>query len=134
MLPPALGLRSNWKRWLELLVYTSTIWLIALLTNVALAFAFNIHIGLIGHVLLLLALQTTSVFAPVPGNVGVFPIVCLSVMPVMGVSQPEAIAYGSVLYVMVYGALLAMAAIAFGAPLIGRLFSQPKDLTHVTEP
>jgi uncharacterized membrane protein YbhN (UPF0104 family) len=133
MLPPALGLRTNWKRWMELLFYTSSIWLIALLTNVALAYAFNIHIGLAGQVLLLLALQTTSVFAPVPGNVGVFPIVCLSVMPVMGVSQPEAIAYGSTLYVMVYGALLTMAAVAFGAPLIGRLLRQPKDLTHATK-
>jgi uncharacterized membrane protein YbhN (UPF0104 family) len=134
LLPPALGLRSNWRRWLELLFYTATIWGIALVTNVALAFAFNIHIGLIGHVLLLLALQTTSVFAPVPGNVGVFPIVCLSVMPLMGVSGPEAIAYGSVLYVLVYGALLLMAAIAFGAPLMGRLIAQQKDLAHATEP
>jgi uncharacterized membrane protein YbhN (UPF0104 family) len=133
MLPPALGLRNNWKRWLELLLYTSSVWLIALLTNVALAFAFNIHIGLVGHVLLLLALQTTSVFAPVPGNVGVFPVVCLGVMTVMGVTAPEAIAYGSVLYVMVYGALLVMALIAFGAPLAGRLLARTTDVTHATE-
>ena len=133
MLPPSLGLRNNWRRWLELLLYTSGIWLIALLTNVALAFAFNIHIGFAGHMLLLLALQTTSVFAPVPGNVGVFPIVCLSVMPVMGVSRPEAIAYGSVLYVMVYGALLVMAAISFGVPLFGKLIAPAKDMKHATE-
>lgn len=133
LLPPSLGLRTNWKRWMELLFYTSSIWLIALLTNITLAFAFNIHIGLIGQVLLLLALQTTSVFAPVPGNVGVFPVVCVSVMPVMGVSQPEAIAYGSTLYVLVYGALLVMAALAFGAPLVRRLLSKPNDLKHATE-
>jgi uncharacterized membrane protein YbhN (UPF0104 family) len=133
MLPPSLGLRNNWRRWLELFLYTSSIWVIALLTNVALAFAFNIHLGFAGHILLLLALQTTSVFAPVPGNVGVFPIVCLSVMPVMGVSQPEAIAYGSVLYVMVYGALLVMAGIAFAAPLFGRLSRPAEDMKHATE-
>lgn len=133
MLPPALGLRSNWRRWLELLAYSTSVWLIALLTNVALAHAFNIHIGLAGHLLLLLALQTTSVFAPVPGNVGVFPIVCVGVMPLMGVSEPQAVAYGSVLYVMVYGALVVMAMIAFGAPLVSRLFAASDDLKHVTE-
>ena len=99
----------------------------------ALAHAFNIHIGLAGHLLLLLALQTTSVFAPVPGNVGVFPIVCVGVMPLMGVSEPQAVAYGSVLYVMVYGALVVMAMIAFGAPLVSRLFAASDDLKHVTE-
>lgn len=133
LLPPALGIRSNWRRWLELLIYSTSIWLIALLTNVALAFAFNIHIGFGGHLLLLLALQTTSVFAPVPGNVGVFPIVCLGVMSVMGVSEPQAVAYGSVLYVMVYGALLVMALIAFGVPLMSRLRGQAQDLQHATE-
>lgn len=133
MLPPALGLRNNWRRWLELLIYTTSVWLIALFTNVALAYAFDLHLGFAGHLLLLLALQTTSVFAPVPGNVGVFPIVCLGVMPVMGVTEPQAIAYGSVLYVMVYGALLLMALIVFGAPLVGRLFARQQDLHHVTE-
>ncbi|BCX02596.1 MAG: hypothetical protein KatS3mg053_0534 [Candidatus Roseilinea sp.] len=125
-----------WKgragRWLEMLSYSALIWTVAILTNIALAQAFDIRIGLAGHVLLLLALQTTSVFSPVPGNVGIFSLVSLGVLTTMGVSNADALAYGSVLYVLVYGTLLLAAIATFLPPMRPQPASSP--IQHAPHP
>lgn len=125
-----------WKghagRWLEMLSYSALIWTVAILTNIALAQAFDIHIGLASHVLLLLALQTTSVFSPVPGNVGIFSLVSLGVLTTMGVSNADALAYGSVLYVVVYGTLLLAATATLLPPLRPQPASPP--VQHAPHP
>jgi uncharacterized membrane protein YbhN (UPF0104 family) len=103
--------------WLEMLGYSAAIWSLAVLTNIALAQAFNLNVDFVTQLLLLITLQTTTVLAPVPGNVGVFPLLALTVFGAVGISQAEAIAFGSVLYVLVYGVLLLLAAAAF-APML----------------
>lgn len=104
-------------RWLELLGYSAAIWGLAVLTNIALAQAFNLHVDFVTQLLLLITLQTTTVLAPVPGNVGVFPLLALTVFGAVGVTPAEAVAFGSVLYVLVYGVVLVFAAAAF-APIV----------------
>lgn len=113
LFPEKLSAPRNPLRWLEMLGYSAAIWVIAVATNIALAQAFDIYVSLTTQLLLLLTLQTTTVLAPVPGNVGVFPLVSLSVLSAVGTDQAQAIAYGSVLYVLVNGVLLSIAAIAF---------------------
>lgn len=115
--PSNLLWKSGAGRWLEAMGYSAAIWVVAILTNVALAYAFDIHISPADHVLLLLALQTSSVFSPVPGNVGIFSLVSLGVLTAIGIGSAEALAYGSMLYVLVYGTLLAAAAATFLPPL-----------------
>lgn len=115
--PSSLAWQGHAGRWLEMLSYSVLIWAVAILTNIALAHAFDIHISLASHVLLLLALQTTSVFSPVPGNVGIFSLVSLGVLTTMGVGNADALAYGSVLYVLVYGTLLLGAIVTFLPPM-----------------
>ncbi|MCS6849037.1 MAG: lysylphosphatidylglycerol synthase transmembrane domain-containing protein [Anaerolineae bacterium] len=123
--PSDLVWKGRAERWLEMLSYSALIWTVAILTNIALAQAFDIHIGLASHVLLLLALQTTSVFSPVPGNVGIFSLVSLGVLTTMGVSNADALAYGSVLYVVVYGTLLTAATATLLPPLRPQPASSP---------
>lgn len=115
--PSNLAWQGHTGRWLEMLSYSMLIWVVAILTNIALAQAFDIHISPASHVLLLLALQTTSVFSPVPGNVGIFSLVSLGVLTTMGVGNADALAYGSVLYVLVYGTLLLGAIVTFLPPM-----------------
>lgn len=104
-------------QWLEMLSYSTAIWGLAVLTNMALARAFDLHVGFTTQLLLLITLQTTTVLAPVPGNVGVFPLLALTVFGAAGVPAAGAVAFGSVLYVLVYGVLLALAAMAFAPTL-----------------
>jgi uncharacterized protein (TIRG00374 family) len=115
VVPARLSLTRRPTRWLELLAYSVMIWVFGLLTNMAVAQAFNIHVNLITHVLLLLTLQTTTILAPVPGNVGVFPLISLSVLSAVGVDADQAVAFGSVLYVLVYGVLLSVSTVVFAS-------------------
>lgn len=116
--PENMAVRRNKRRWLELLACSASIWLVAILTNAALANAFNIHVSLVSQVVLLLALQTSTVFSPVPGNVGIFPLVSLGVLSAAGVDSVQAMAYGSVLYAVAYGVNLTLAIVAYVAPTI----------------
>jgi uncharacterized membrane protein YbhN (UPF0104 family) len=113
-------------RWLEMLGYSTAIWGLAVLTNMALAEAFDLQVGFTTQLLLLITLQTTTVLAPVPGNVGVFPLLALTVFGAAGVPAAGAVAFGSVLYVLVYGVLLALAAVAFAPTLRAARMRSPK--------
>lgn len=106
------GARQPWRT-AELAVYSLALWALAVLTNGALALAFNLDLSPATLILLLLTLQTTTILAPVPGNIGVFPLIALTVLGAVGVAPATAIAYGTLLYVVVYGVLLVAAATTF---------------------
>lgn len=83
----------------------------ALLTNLALAQA--LHIAWQGWMLplLVVAIQTASIVSPVPGNVGVIPLVTIGVFTLAGFAAPDAsalgLAHGTIHYLLVYGVNLA---------------------------
>ncbi len=79
--------------------------MLGILANMALARGFGIDIGLAGHVLLLLAFQTTIVFSPIPGNVGLFVIVAMGIFPLFGIPQSSTVAFGTTLWIFVYGVI-----------------------------
>ena len=114
---PEIKITRRPRHWLELISTSVLIWVSGLVVNVAVAKAFGIKIDLATHLLLLLTLQTTTVLAPVPGNIGVFPLIAMTVLSAVGIDRSLAAAYGSVLYVLAYGVLLIVAAVAF-APAI----------------
>lgn len=98
--------------WLEALLYSCGIWCLAIGTNAALAQAFGLDIPIEAHLLLLLAIQTSMVFSPIPGNIGLFSIVAATVLTPLAIAEARSIAFGLVLWAIVYGALLAMGLVA----------------------
>jgi N-acetylglucosaminyldiphosphoundecaprenol N-acetyl-beta-D-mannosaminyltransferase len=98
--------------WLEAFLYSFGIWSLAIGTNVALARAFGLGVPLEGHLILLLALQTSMVFSPIPGNIGLFSIVAATVLAPLAIAEAHSIAFGLVLWAIVYGALLTMGLVA----------------------
>jgi uncharacterized membrane protein YbhN (UPF0104 family) len=107
---PVGSLRATW---LSALPLSIAIWLCAVCANTALSWAFGIEIGWIGQLLLMLALQTSTVFSPVPGNVGVLSIVAVGVMVPLGVASAAALAFGATLWALAYGAVAMLAAAAY---------------------
>lgn len=103
---PVSGLHISW---LSAMPLSIAIWLCAVCANTTLAWAFNIDIGWIGQLLLMLALQTSTVFSPVPGNVGVLPVVAVSIMTPLGVMSASALAFGTTLWALAYGAVAVLA-------------------------
>lgn len=79
----------------------------AILTNLALAEA--LHIPWQGWMLplLVVAIQTASIVSPVPGNVGVIPLVTIGVLTLAGLASTDASAlgltHGTIHYLLVYG-------------------------------
>jgi len=79
----------------------------AILTNLALAQA--LHILWQGWMLplLVVAIQTASIVSPVPGNVGVIPLVTIGVFTLAGFAAADAsalgLAHGTIHYLLVYG-------------------------------
>jgi len=122
---PDLKVRHRPGDWLELAVTSVLIWVSGLAVNMAVAKAFGIKIDLATHLLFLLMLQTTTVLAPVPGNIGVFPLVALTVLGAVGIDRSLAAAFGGLLYVLVYMVLFVIAAVAFLPVLFHALAPAP---------
>jgi N-acetylglucosaminyldiphosphoundecaprenol N-acetyl-beta-D-mannosaminyltransferase len=93
------------RLWIRTSLWSIAIWTIGVATNIALAHALRLPTDLGIHLLLMLALQTSSVFSPVPGNLGIFPIVAMFVFEPYGVSRTDAFLYGMLLWAVVYGIL-----------------------------
>ncbi len=106
---PQIPVQAMRAAWVRALPVTSAIWICAVAANYALAIAFDINIGLLGHLLLMLALQTSTVFSPVPGNIGVQSLVAVGVFVPLGIASASAIAYGAALWALSYGALVVLA-------------------------
>jgi N-acetylglucosaminyldiphosphoundecaprenol N-acetyl-beta-D-mannosaminyltransferase len=90
------------KRWAEIFLYSSSVWTIALLTNVALDRALNVGLPFAGHLVLVLALQLGLIFSVIPANVGLFPLAVSGVFALFNIPVNTAIVYGTLLYVVVY--------------------------------
>ncbi len=82
---------------------TLLMWLLAGLTNIALAQAFHIAWQWWMIPLLVVSIQTVSIVSPVPGNVGIIPLVTVGVFAVAGLPASVGIAHGTLHYLLVYG-------------------------------
>lgn len=82
---------------------SALMWGLAALTNIALAQAF--HIAWAGWMipLLIVSIQTVSIVSPIPGNIGVIPLVTIGVLALGGVPTALGMAHGTLHYLLVYG-------------------------------
>ena len=89
--------------WAELAAFSIGIWVFAVGVNVALAQSLGIHLTWVQQLFFILAIQLGLVLSTVPANIGLFPLVALGVFALFGLDQTQALTFGSVLYVLVYG-------------------------------
>jgi uncharacterized membrane protein YbhN (UPF0104 family) len=95
-------------------LWTWPIWLMALLSNAALLRAFNLSLSVPEQLLLMLAIQSSLIFSPVPGNVGVFSLVAVGVFSQLGIGEGTAIAFGVALWALSYGVMALCCITALG--------------------
>jgi hypothetical protein len=80
---------------------TLAIWGLATLTNWVLFHAFQLDLGPAVALLLLVVLMSGIAVTPLPGNLGVLPLLCQLVLSLFGVSRETALVYGLVLQLVV---------------------------------
>jgi uncharacterized membrane protein YbhN (UPF0104 family) len=94
------------RTWISAALWTWPIWLMALISNAALLRAFDLTLSVPEQLLLMLAIQSSLIFSPVPGNVGVFSLVAAGVFSQLGVASGAAIAFGVALWALSYGVMV----------------------------
>lgn len=94
-------------------VWSTLIWIMALLTNQFILLALDIHLGLSASLLVLIAVLVGINVAVVPGRIGVFEWACVLALAVYGVGQTEALSYGLLLHAVVYVPMILAGAISF---------------------
>jgi len=97
----------NPLNWAEAIIISLVIWAIAVLTNVAIARAFGLALGAGAHLVLMLAIMSVLAIAATPASAGL-PVIVTATLAVFGVPSADAIAFGSVLYVLTYGVNLVL--------------------------
>lgn len=108
----------NPLNWIEAFALSVLIWTVAIVTNMAVAQAFGIDLGLPAHLVLMLAIMGGIVLAGVPANAA-FPLVVGGVLALFDVDSARAFAFATVLYALTYGVNLALAG-ATWAPALAR--------------
>jgi uncharacterized membrane protein YbhN (UPF0104 family) len=76
--------------------------------------ALGFDISALQLIAFMLAVQVGISAATVPGNLGVFPLAALAVLPGLGISEPNAAAFGTLLYGVVYAVQTVLTLISFG--------------------
>jgi uncharacterized membrane protein YbhN (UPF0104 family) len=95
-------------------VMTGVGWFTAVLLNVLVLYAFDLHLGWKAPVLLLLALQAGIAIPSLPARIGVFEYICILCLSLFGVDQTVALSYGIVLHLVVIVPILVLGVIGFG--------------------
>ncbi len=99
-----LGLRAldHPRSALRFVALTVLIWLLDVVTGMAIAWAMHLSVSWAEMTLLLVALSLASALPSTPGNIGVFPFVAISVLVPFGLSRSVAFAYILVFQAVTY--------------------------------
>jgi uncharacterized protein (TIRG00374 family) len=105
------------KRALELVFWTTLVWLTALLNNILILYALGMNDGLTGDVvpaalLLLIGLMAGIAVPSVPGRIGIFEYICVMALAVFGIGKTQALTYGITLHAVVLLPALVLGAAA----------------------
>jgi len=92
--------------------WTLLFWAVAGLTNLLLLLAFGQPPSIVAALLLLAVLQGGIAVPSTPGKIGVFQLLSMGALAIVGVPQAIGLAYGVVLHVLVVGSITVWAAIA----------------------
>ena len=119
------------SHWLETAFISLGIWLLAMSTNWALGQAFGLHINWVTLLSLVIGLQTGAILSPIPGNIGVIPVITLAVLATTGVDPTIALAMGSAHYILVYGVNLALCGLSYLWPWLSHKAQARGRLSHL---
>ena len=86
--------------------WTIVVWLLSLLTILALFAAFDLRLPIAAAVLIMLAVGSSNIVPSPPGLVGVMHLIAVVVLGQYGVAQPVAVGFGTVLNVVTVAPLL----------------------------
>jgi uncharacterized membrane protein YbhN (UPF0104 family) len=92
--------------WKRAMIYSIGIWVFAALNIFTLGRAFQIEFSLSMCLALIFAFQIGVTVAAVPGNLGIFPLASMSVLPFFGVDLNVAASYGILLHALAFGILI----------------------------
>jgi uncharacterized membrane protein YbhN (UPF0104 family) len=105
-LPAALAVLADWRSLLSVLWWTMIIWLLSVLTIVALFAAFQLRLPVVAAVFIMLAVIASNVAPSPPAMVGVMQVIAVLILGQYGVDRPVAIGFGTVLNVVTVVPLL----------------------------
>ncbi len=108
---------------------TVAVWGIGGITNVLVARALGWEMTPIQVVAFMLAAQIGISAAAVPANLGVFSVAALAVLPALGVTDPQAAAFGVLLYALVYVVQGGLAGVAWGWGRLTNRRLNPADVS-----
>lgn len=91
--------------------WTLLIWGGATLTNLLLFRAFRLALSPYVALFLLVVLMSGAAAPPLPGNIGVFPYLCILVLSLFGVKRETGLVYGVTLQAVVYLPLIVLGSI-----------------------
>ncbi len=94
-------------------LWSTLIWMAAVLTNYLTLQALGLDLGLSAALLILVGLMVGISVAAVPGRIGVFEWICVLALAVYGVEQAPALSYGLLLHVIVYAPVILLGVISF---------------------
>jgi len=95
------GLADARARW-RVVGYSLLVWSLATTTNVVLFVALGIDVSLWAAVVLLVVIHLGALIPAAPAQVGLFPYLSLVTLSLFGMSESPALAFGVVLYAVVF--------------------------------
>ena len=127
----SLGLLADWISLSGVLLWTAVIWMLSLLTTLALFYAFDINLTLAAVVVMTLAAGFSNL-APSPGLVGVVPALAVAVLDYYQVAAATAFGFGLMLNAVMVVPLVVLGCWAIWPRFVGvlALFSAAKAPGH----
>jgi uncharacterized membrane protein YbhN (UPF0104 family) len=86
---------------LRLVLWTTSIWGLAILNNHFTLLALGIHLPITASMLILVGLQAGISLPAIPGTIGLFEYICVLALSLFGIDQSLALSYGILLHAIV---------------------------------
>lgn len=102
----ALGLLTSRRALVGVLGWSLAIWLVSLLTIIALLIAFELTVPLTAAILIMLAISFSNIFPSPPALVGLMPGIAVAILTPYQVPQASALGFGLVLNVVTVAPLV----------------------------
>jgi uncharacterized membrane protein YbhN (UPF0104 family) len=111
----ALDAMADWRSLSAVLGWTMIIWLLSLLTILALLAAFELRLPLVAAMLIMLVVGSSNTVPSPPALVGVMQLMAGLVLGGYGVARPVAVGFGTILNLVAVAPILVLGAWALGS-------------------
>jgi uncharacterized membrane protein YbhN (UPF0104 family) len=106
---------ADWRSLSAVLGWTMIIWLLSLLSILALLAAFELRLPLVAAMLIMLVVGSSNIVPSPPALVGVMQLMAGLVLGGYGVARPVAVGFGTILNVVAVAPILVLGAWALGS-------------------